>query len=817
MRSLQEWMTEFVRREREYDFPGMAECLAEARNELYREQERSAPGKLFLDKFLNVFVLSAFVALEAGNGQQALVYLEMAEEVLKKIYDKQLLIMKAYKGYALQAMGDFDKAEKLYLEYLAYEPRDETIFLRLGNMAVQQKQWDKGLEAYGHALQIKKNYREAMINIGVVARMMGDEDTAASMAQTEEMRQRIFGEGSLEENPCRYALEIDDDDFRNIPIFINARDRLTCLRQQIDWLWQADYHNIYILDNASTYPPLLAYYDEIKERIKVLYLKQNLGYKALWKSGVLNVLNIQTPYVYTDPDIVPVEECPYDVLKKMLQVLRKHPYIKKVGFGLRTDDITFAGKAAVLASEGERMMTELAPDVYFGVIDTTFALYRNLRHYNAYATLRLAGKYMARHLPWYMDYQKLSADEDYYAKHATEDYSTLKVLKDNGMVKEQTLTSIIILSYNALDYTKLCLESIRKNTEKGTYEIIVVDNGSKDGSAQWLATQTDICCIFNKKNMGFPKGCNQGMEIAQGTELLLLNNDTVVTPGWLDNMRKALYSGQNIGAVGCMTNHCSNEQAIRLPYQSIEELMAVAGNFNRSDAQKWYPWMVLVGFCLLMKREVYMRLGNLDESFSPGNFEDDDYCLRMRKAGYELLLCGDTYIHHFGSVAFAGKNDAAREKDKKERYNKLIEKNRAYFMKKWSIKGTYRSHYEMTDLLYKELSPGQDVLLVNCDMGYELFWLKRRIPEATIYGLTSDKLGVELAGKTFPLYVCHDFLDGLDKHYQQKKFARIALLGNYHERRQGDKLIQTLRQHLTEDGLLFFGDQDRVYRMPFRD
>ena len=817
MRSLEEWMSEFIRRENEYDFPAMAECLIEARSDLYQEQERSAAGKLFLDKFLHVFVLSAFDALNRRDGQQALAYLETAEEILTKVYDKQLLIMKVYKGYALQAMGDFDKAERLYLEYLSYEPQDETIFLRLGNMAIQQEQWDKGLEAYGHALRIKKNYREAMINIGVVARMMGDEDTASAMAQDEELRQRIFVDGRLEEDPCRYSLEIDDDAFREIPIFINARDRLKCLQQQIDWLWQAGYHNIYILDNASTYPPLLAYYEEIRTRINVLYLKQNLGYKALWKSGVLNVLDIQTPYVYTDPDIVPVEECPYDVLQKMLRLLRNHPYIKKAGFALKTDDITFAGKEAVWHSERERMMMELAPDVYFGVIDTTFALYRNLRHYNAYATLRLAGDYMARHLPWYMDYQKLSTDEDYYAKHATEDYSTLKVLKDNGKVNEQSLTSIIILSYNALDYTKLCLESIQKNTEKGTYEVIVVDNGSQDGSAEWLREQKDIRCIFNKKNAGFPKGCNQGMAIAQGSELLLLNNDTIVTPGWLDNMRKALHSASHIGAVGCMTNHCSNEQAMALSYQSIDELMDVAGKFNCSDPAKWHPWMMLVGFCLLFKREVYMRLGGLDEAFSPGNFEDDDYCLRMRKAGYELLLCGDTYIHHFGSVAFTGKNDAIKEKAKTERYNKLIEKNRAYFMKKWHIKGTYRSHYEMTDLLYKELSPGQDVLIVNCDLGYEQFWLKRRMPKIEVYGLTLDKLGMEIAGKTFPLYVCNDFLDGLEKHFCQKRFARIALLGNYQERPQGDKLVQTLRQHLTEDGVLFFGDADRIYRMPFRD
>ena len=90
-------------------------------------------------------------------------------------------------------------------------------------------------------------------------------------------------------------------------------------------------------------------------------------------------------------------------------------------------------------------------------------------------------------------------------------------------------TSIIILSYNTLDLLQLCIKSIREYTEEGTYEIVVVENGSKDGSAEWLKKQDDIKGVYNEENQGFPKGCNQGLEIATGTELLLLNSDTVVT------------------------------------------------------------------------------------------------------------------------------------------------------------------------------------------------------------------------------------------------------------------------------------------------
>ena len=104
-------------------------------------------------------------------------------------------------------------------------------------------------------------------------------------------------------------------------------------------------------------------------------------------------------------------------------------------------------------------------------------------------------------------------------------------------------TSIVIINYNTLEYTRLCIESIRQLTPAGSYELIVVDNASRDGSLEWLRQQQDVRLIENQVNNGFPAGCNQGMAVAEaGNDLLLLNSDTVVTPRWLENMQQALYS-----------------------------------------------------------------------------------------------------------------------------------------------------------------------------------------------------------------------------------------------------------------------------------
>lgn len=237
-------------------------------------------------------------------------------------------------------------------------------------------------------------------------------------------------------------------------------------------------------------------------------------------------------------------------------------------------------------------------------------------------------------------------------------------------------TSIIILTYNGLRYSKECVESIRRYTEKD-YEIIVVDNNSNDGTKKWLSMQKDIKPIYNKENLGFPKGCNQGINAANGDDVLLLNNDVIVTPNWLKNLRTCLYSNKGIGAVGPVTNKCSNGQSININIKlnSINEMLRWCERYNKSNCCKWQEKDRLVGFCLFIKKEVINKIGLLDERFSPGNYEDDDYSLRIRKAGYKLILCKDTFIYHYGGASFSRCD-----------YLRLLQINKSKFEEKWGIR-----------------------------------------------------------------------------------------------------------------------------------
>lgn len=238
-----------------------------------------------------------------------------------------------------------------------------------------------------------------------------------------------------------------------------------------------------------------------------------------------------------------------------------------------------------------------------------------------------------------------------------------------------SLTSLIILTMNNLDLTVKCLESIRKYTSQ-PYELIFVDNGSTDGTPDYLKQFPDVRLILNEHNKGFAGGTNQGLKIAKGRQLLLLNNDTVVSHRWLDNLLKALKMKPRVGMVGPLSNQTIPPQQYSPPYANEVQYHRFAANFNRHNPAKWKTVQALSGFCLLFKHEVLEKIGYMDERFGIGNYEDIDYCYRASLAGYSLLAAGDTFVHHEGNSSFK-KNNLD--------YSGIFLQNRNKFIQKWNI------------------------------------------------------------------------------------------------------------------------------------
>jgi hypothetical protein len=217
----------------------------------------------------------------------------------------------------------------------------------------------------------------------------------------------------------RQATTLSSQDCKAIPIFINARDRFVPLRRLVTWLLQAGYERIYVLDNASSYRPLLDFYACMRDRVHVVPLQANVGPTALWKANILDRLNITGPFVCTDPDVVPVEGCPADALAFFWKVLQDYPDQTKVGFGLRIDDLPdhYRLKQTVIAWELQFWERKIAPHLYDAPIDTTFALYRPGARHDV-SGIRTGFPYLARHLSWYENSDSPSDDHRYYVKHA---------------------------------------------------------------------------------------------------------------------------------------------------------------------------------------------------------------------------------------------------------------------------------------------------------------------------------------------------------------------------------------------------------------
>ena len=249
--------------------------------------------------------------------------------------------------------------------------------------------------------------------------------------------------------------------------------------------------------------------------------------------------------------------------------------------------------------------------------------------------------------------------------------------------------SIIIVTYNNLNYNQLCIESILSKTDYPNFEIIIIDNNSTDGTPDYLRsmeTKFDfIKVILNNENYGFAKANNQGTNICDGNYIIFLNNDTVVTKGWLSKFVYYLDRHPEIGLIGPVTNFCGNEARIETTYKNLDEMDQFAYSYTLGHEGKFFNIKMLALFCVAMRREVINKVGLLDEDFKIGMFEDDDYSHRLKLKGYRVVCAEDIYIHHFGQAAFKKLIETGK-------YQEVWNRNKKLFEEKWGTKWEAHKH-----------------------------------------------------------------------------------------------------------------------------
>ncbi len=255
-----------------------------------------------------------------------------------------------------------------------------------------------------------------------------------------------------------------------------------------------------------------------------------------------------------------------------------------------------------------------------------------------------------------------------------------------------SLVSILIPCCGMIEYTKMCVPSILKYS-RPPIELIFLDIGSLDGTTEYLSGVQAACphrveIVRSPADLGVRDACKEAIQLARGEYLVLLNNDTIVTNGWLNQLINLASLSPTFGMVGPMSNYAAPPQLVEtVPYRikakqlkisrglalskDLVDVVAIqefANDHREKNKGKWLETDRLGGFCLLMKKAVLDRIGlpNLEKWTDLSLFDTDILSVKTRQAGFTLACCRDLFIHHFGTRTFShGASTLAQDKDRR--------------------------------------------------------------------------------------------------------------------------------------------------------
>ena len=258
--------------------------------------------------------------------------------------------------------------------------------------------------------------------------------------------------------------------------------------------------------------------------------------------------------------------------------------------------------------------------------------------------------------------------------------TTTELISDIRDAENRPRVSIVIPVFNALGLTQQCIEGIYRETQNVNFEIVVIDNASEDGTDKWLKskqeTAKNFAVLHMEENIGFGPAVNVGIQKSRGDYIVILNNDTIPAPGWLDHMLAALDQNPTIGIVSPMTNYVGEgpqiDQAARDLPPEVHAIQQYAQTIQ-DRSELYFEPNRLVFFCVILRRDLVDMVGYLDSAYEKGNFEDDDYCVRARMAGYRLAIVKNAFVYHMGSATFT-KNKIS--------HSQFMEQNRRLFYEK---------------------------------------------------------------------------------------------------------------------------------------
>lgn len=369
----------------------------------------------------------------------------------------------------------------------------------------------------------------------------------------------------------------------------------------------------------------------------------------------------------------------------------------------------------------------------------------------------------------------------------------------------EKLISFVVLAYNQLEYTKLCVDSIYTYCAHLNFELITIDNGSSDETSKYFLALPNQKKISLRKNMNGSAGVNNAFKIASGKYVVSITNDIILTKHAIDNLIHCLETDKEIGMIVPVCNASSNMQMIPVAFENIWEMQRYAERFNYSDPLKWEERVRLITYMAVIPNTLLKRIGGCDEVNFPCAFNDDDISFRIRRLGYRLILAKDTFVYHFGSVTVRTTSDMT---------NNTIALYRERFIKIHGIDSWTEAIFDaemLTRLKIGERKDKVNILGIQPDCGATVLQIKnilkaKGFKNITITNYVNNTRFVSDLETISNEVVC-DTLENIDKHLNGRKYDYIVICKTLNELKLGkgcDMFMNHLENCLQYGGQLLY-------------
>lgn len=367
-----------------------------------------------------------------------------------------------------------------------------------------------------------------------------------------------------------------------------------------------------------------------------------------------------------------------------------------------------------------------------------------------------------------------------------DDYIT-GVVEQGASIRQ---VSIVIVNKNQSEYLKRCLDSIVSTLLPAMYEIIVVDNGSSDGTDKWMSEIDGLTYCYFDEDLGYTKACNQGIKLADPhNDILLIDADARLIENTLFYLMLGLYSDDNVGVVGGITNDFILRQKMKLSSNIFDEALKEANTINCPMTDAYEKTVYVSDHAMLVGRKALDRVGMLDDSFSPDQYEDTDFCVRVNMAGLAVLLCMNSFVFKFidRHLLYGDKKDSSL-------------RNKEIFIKKWGCNIDYstRARNELISFIKADRDKPIEVLELGCSMGSTLNRIKRKWPNSQVHGIEYVDSVARIAGSITD--VIQGDVENMDITYSPKQFDYIFCADVLEHLRDPEGTLKRFMPYLKDDG-----------------